>query len=360
MRMINIGFNVQTDKAVKSLNDLEKRLEEINQHVKMLESKHKIELDVSGVTSAVKQVKDTVAKSNDVEIISDKSIKSTTDKIEAINEEIVKMRVTLNKPNNLNDKTVGAFASKLAEVSRRAQELQEVMSDKDLMSGLDAKEIAILNVELKSITAETNKIKNTMNSLTDGSIEFIKALENMNRKSISLENTLAEIKRQSIITGKVDVKSNVEQTLKELELLKGKISKSYDSGSFVDMDEINKAFSLITNKTKQFEKDLTAPIKSILTQEKVGDKPKVSGVASLTKSLQVMSFEVNDIIASMNEKGFNEISNDASVLNSRVLDLVNSLKKVKNESEMPELIHQFNTLKNELKEIKKNQDKRLS
>ena len=113
MRMINIGFNVQTDKAVKSLNDLEKRLEEINQHVKILESKHKVELDVSGVTSAVKQVKDTVAKSNEVEIISDKSIKSTTDKIEAINEEIVKMRVTLNKPNNLNDKTVGAFESKL-------------------------------------------------------------------------------------------------------------------------------------------------------------------------------------------------------------------------------------------------------
>ena len=282
--MINIGFNVQTDKAVKSLNDLEKRLEEINQHVKILESKHKVELDVSGVTSAVKQVKDTVAKSNEVEIISDKSIKSTTDKIEALNEEIVKMRVTLNKPNNLNEKSVGAFASKLAEVSRRAQELQEVMSDKDLMSGLDAKEIAILNVELKSITAETNKIKNTMNSLTDGSIEFIKALENMNRKSISLESTLAEIKRQSIITGKVDVKSNVEQTLKELKSLKGKISKSYDSGSFVDMDEINKTFSLITNKTKQLEKDLTAPIKSILTAQKEGvlygvqEKPKNYGV----------------------------------------------------------------------------------
>ena len=26
--MINIGFNVQTDKAVKSLNDLEKRLKD--------------------------------------------------------------------------------------------------------------------------------------------------------------------------------------------------------------------------------------------------------------------------------------------------------------------------------------------
>ena len=121
-----------------------------------------------------------------------------------------------------------------------------------------------------------------MNSLTDGSIEFIKALENMNRKSISLESTLAEIKRQSIITGKVDVKSNVEQTLKELESLKGKISKSYDSGSFVDMDEINKTFSLITNKTKQFEKDLTAQKEGVLYG--VQEKPKNYGVDKSTDS----------------------------------------------------------------------------
>ena len=50
------------------------------------------------------------------------------------------------------------------------------------------------------------------------------------------------------------------------------------------MDEINKAFFLITNKTKQLEKDLTAPIKSILTAQKEGvlygvqEKPKNYGV----------------------------------------------------------------------------------
>lgn len=67
-----------------------------------------------------------------------------------------------------------------------------------------------------------------------------------------------------------------------------------------------------------------------------------------------MSLEIKDMVSSLNDKGFYEISKDADILNSKVLDLVSSFKKIKSESEIPELTHQFNILKNQLKGYKQN------
>ena len=91
MRVVNIGFNVQTDKAVKSLTDIEKKLISINT---ALEEKHKIQIDSSGIENSIKKIKDSVSKTKDVEIISDKSINSSINKIEVLNEEITKQRQT--------------------------------------------------------------------------------------------------------------------------------------------------------------------------------------------------------------------------------------------------------------------------
>lgn len=356
MRVVNIGFNVQTDKAVKSLTDIEKKLISINT---ALEEKHKIQIDSSGIENSIKKIKDSVSKTKDIEIISDKSINSSINKIEVLNEEITKMRTTLNKPNNISDKSVLEFSKKLYDLTKRLESMKEVTSDKDLMKGLNSKELAILNVEMKDLTSQTNKIKSIMSGLTDNSLNFIKSLENTNVKASILEKTLEEIKRQAIIEGKIDIKTNSEQTLKDLQLLKSKVVSAYNTKDMFDLNEIDSFISKIDSKSKQLKKDMVAPIKSILTQARVGDiysvqeMPKVAGISSLSKSLRVMSLEINDIVSNMSDKGFHEISNDASVLNSRVLELVNSLSKVKTESEIPEVIHQFNTLKNELKDIKK-------
>jgi len=356
LRVVNIGFNVQTDKAVKSLTDIEKKLISINT---ALEEKHKIQIDSSGIENSIKKIKDSVRKTKDVEIISDKSINSSINKIEVLNEEITKMRTTLNKPNNISDKGVLEFSKILYDLTKRLESMKEVTSDKDLMKGLSSKELSILNVEMKDLTSQTNKIKSIMSGLTDNSLNFIKSLENTNVKASILEKTLEEIKRQAIIEGKIDIKTNSEQTLKDLQLLKSKVASAYDSKDMFDLNEIDSFISKIDSKSKQLKKDMVAPMKSILTQAKVGDiysvqeMPKVAGISSLSKSLQVMSLEINDIVSNMSDKGFHEISNDASILNSRVLELANSLSKVKTESEIPEVIHQFNTLKNELKDIKK-------
>ena len=106
-----------------------------------------------------------------------------------LNEEITKMRTTLNKPNNISDKSVLEFSKKLYDLTKRLESMKEVTSDKDLMKGLSSKELAILNVEMKDLTSQTNKIKSIMSGLTDNSFNFIKALENTNVKASILEKT---------------------------------------------------------------------------------------------------------------------------------------------------------------------------
>ena len=73
MRTVNIGFNVETSKAVQNLKDFEKRLVDIN---KILEKKQVLQIDTSGIDKAIDNVVAKSKKTKDIEIISDKSINS--------------------------------------------------------------------------------------------------------------------------------------------------------------------------------------------------------------------------------------------------------------------------------------------
>lgn len=217
MRTVNIGFNVETSKAVQNLKDFEKRLVDIN---KILEKKQILQIDTSGIDKAIDNVVAKSKKTKDIEIISDKSINSKIMKLDELNKEISKMQVILNKPNNLDVKNVTVIASKLYDLTKRIESFRDIVSDKDLMKGLNSKDVSNLNVEMKDLSSQTNKIKNTMSSLTDNSLIFIKYLENTNSKAYILETTLKDIKKQSVISGRLDVKSNTDLVIKNFDILK--------------------------------------------------------------------------------------------------------------------------------------------
>lgn len=357
MRTVNIGFNVETSKAVQNLKDFEKRLVDIN---KILEKKQVLQIDTSGIDKAIDNVVAKSKKTKDIEIISDKSINSKIMKLDELNKEISKMQVILNKPNNLDVKNVTVLASKLYDLTKRIESFRDIASDKDLMKGLNSKDVSNLNVEMKDLSSQTNKIKNTMSSLTDNSLMFVKYLENTNSKAYILETTLKDIKKQSVISGRLDVKSNTDLVIKDFDILKSKISSAFNTKDAFDLTNVDNHIAKINRQVLQLKKDLSIPIKTIaITEPKIGstytaqERPKIKGISSPIKNLRVMSLEIKDMVSNMNDKGFYEISKDADILNSKVLDLVSSFKKIKSESEIPELTHQFNILKNQLKDISK-------
>ena len=173
-----------------------------------------MQIDTSGIDKAIDNVVAKSKKTKDIEIISDKSINSKIMKLDELNKEISKMQVILNKPNNLDVKNVTVIASKLYDLTKRIESFRDIVSDKELMKGLNSKDVSNLNVEMKDLSSQTNKIKNTMSSLTDNSLMFVKYLENTNSKAYILETTLKDIKKQSVISGRLDVKSNTDLVIK--------------------------------------------------------------------------------------------------------------------------------------------------
>ena len=208
MRMINIGFNVQTDKAVKSLNDLEKRLEEINQYVKTLEEKHKVELDVSGVTSAVKQVKDTVAKSKDVEIISTKSIDSTIKKLLKVEEGLSHLGKNLGETSKLDVRSLMLYGKEVEKLHGDVQTLFNIFRNKDMLESFKGDDLAKLQIFVENTVKGFNKLESSVGKFNSEGLKTIETLEKQSR-ALEVLKKQTEAQKQIAILGNKQEQADV-------------------------------------------------------------------------------------------------------------------------------------------------------
>jgi len=327
MRTVNIGFNVETSKAVKSLKDFENKLISIETVID--------KINKTGIEPLVPS--DNGAKFG-------QSTKPILKNIGLINEEIRKMRTSLSQSTNLNDKSVLSFTSRLSDLSNKAENLKSILSDKDLLKGMDSKQISKLLVEFKDLNSQTTKIKSTLNGFMDGTIDSIKKLEAMNRKVNLIEDSIKNIKRLSIIEGKLDIKSNADSTLKDIEKIRNDIKSAYSTGDYKSIDLLNNSLSELINKNKILKKDFG----KLPDVENVNMKSSISQLEVLQAQLKRLS-TIDPTVRL--EHGLKDVSKETLKLIVESEKLKQSMASVDDKSDIPNLKAQLIEVRQEFNKL---------
>lgn len=327
MRIVNIGFNVETSKAVKGLKGFEDKLISIEAIID--------KINKTGIEPLTPS--DNGAKFG-------QSIKPLLKTIGNTNEEIKRMKSYLNEATNLDTKSITNFTGMLDKLNGKSKELENILGNKELLKGLNPKEISKILVDMKDLTSETNKIKSAIRGFTDGTVESIKKLESMSRQVNLIEDSVKNIKKSAILDGKINIESNADTVLKEVEQIRNSLKSAYSTGDYKSIDLLNNSISELINKNKILKKEF-------------GKLPKVENVNmnSSISQLDVLLAQLKRLAStdpSVRLKGgLKDVSEETVKLIADAEKLRQAMASVDDKSDIPDLKAQLIDVRQEFNKL---------